>query len=60
VKITRLELASGKRQVWRTIKPEDTVGVTNISPICITPDGRMYAYSYYRVLSDLYVVDGWK
>lgn len=60
VKITRLDLTNGKRQVWRTINPQDTVGITNISPVCITADGQMYAYSYLRVLSDLYVVDGWK
>jgi hypothetical protein len=60
VKITRLDLASGKRQLWRTIQPQDAVGITNISPIRITPDGKTYAYSYLRAISDLYVVDGWK
>jgi hypothetical protein len=26
--------------------------------IDITPDGRSYLYSYSRVVSDLYIVDG--
>jgi hypothetical protein len=26
----------------------------------LTPDGKSYAYSYVRILSDLYLVDGLK
>jgi hypothetical protein len=38
--------------------PFDTAGVVSITPPKITPDGRSYAYSYIRTLSDLYLVEG--
>ena len=38
--------------------PADSAGVSGIGRVCLTPDGASYVYSYTRVLSDLYVVDG--
>jgi hypothetical protein len=40
--------------------PPDTSGVTDISSILITPDGKGYVYEYGRTLSDLYLVEGVK
>ena len=59
-KITRVDLATGKRTEWKQIFPADAAGVDAIGGIAITPDEKSYVYSYSRTLSDLYVVDGLK
>jgi len=56
----RLDLATGKRQLVTTLAPKDPVGLVGIVPVRITPDGKNYAYSYNRSLSDLFLVDGLK
>jgi eukaryotic-like serine/threonine-protein kinase len=58
--ITRVELATGRRTVWKEIVPADAAGVDQIGGIKITPDLKSYVYSYDRTLSDLYVVEGLK
>ena len=59
-KITRLDITTGQRSVWKELMPLDNAGVQNIGPIRITPDGRTYVYGFQRRLSDLYVVEGLK
>jgi Tol biopolymer transport system component len=56
--VYRLEIATGRRALWKTIAPNDLSGVYSILDFEITPDGRSYFYSYWRVLSELYVVRG--
>jgi eukaryotic-like serine/threonine-protein kinase len=57
--VERLELASGRRETWKKMGPEDSTGVIAIRAIHIAPDGRSYAYSYTRVVaSDIYVIQG--
>jgi Tol biopolymer transport system component len=56
--IQRLDLATGKKSVWRKIKPSDLTGVYSILDFDIAPDGSSYLYSYHRVLSELFVVRG--
>ena len=51
----RLDLASGKRLLVRTLAPSDSAGLTDVRPVRITPDGKTYAYSYDRALSVLYL-----
>jgi hypothetical protein len=63
VSIERLDITTGERTPWHTIRPADPAGINDIVPgyvmtVYITPDGQTYAYSYRRVLSDLYVVTG--
>ena len=60
VKITRFDFSSGRRELWKEIVPADLAGVQNIVSIKFSADGKSYAYSTFRVLSDLYVVDGLK
>jgi len=59
-KVYRLELATGKRIVWKEIAPLDPTGVSTIGPILITPDGKTYVYGFHRTLGDLYLVEGLK
>ena len=55
-KVYRLDLATGHKQFWKQLVPPDLSGVTEITAIMITPDGRGYVYEYARTLSDLYLV----
>jgi eukaryotic-like serine/threonine-protein kinase len=58
--VHRLDLATGKRTLWRSLAPADPAGVSQIGPIVMTPDGASYIYGYHRTLSDLYLVEGLK
>ncbi len=58
LKIFRVDVASGERREWVTIRPDDPAGILDIMPVHITPDGQTYAYGYRRQLSDLYIVTG--
>ncbi|MGA2643387.1 MAG: protein kinase [Candidatus Sulfotelmatobacter sp.] len=60
LKIVRVDLATGQRQPWKEISPADPAGVQSIVSIRLSADGKSYAYSTLRVLSDLYVVSGLK
>jgi len=58
LKIFRVELRTGARALWKEIAalPGDQ-GVYNPR---ITPDGKSYAYTYFRNPGNLYLVDGLK
>ncbi|MGB9403805.1 MAG: protein kinase [Candidatus Acidiferrales bacterium] len=58
--VFRVDVTTGKRQQVAKLGPGDPAGLVGIEPVRVTPDGRAYAYSYNRSLSDLYVVDGVK
>ena len=59
VRICRFDLASGQCEPWKEISPADSVGLTDLLQVIIARNERSYAYSYMRVLSELFVVDGW-
>ncbi len=59
-RVTRLEVATGRREVWKDLIPADPSGVERISNVRVTPDGKGYAYCFTRLLSDLFVVEGLK
>jgi Tol biopolymer transport system component len=56
----RLNVATGKRTLWKQFLPADPAGVATIGPILITPDGKSYVYGFHRHLADLYLVEGLK
>lgn len=58
LKIYRVDVASGERREWVTVRPDDPAGILDIMPVHITPNGQTYAYGYRRQLSDLYIVTG--
>jgi Tol biopolymer transport system component len=58
--VNRLDLATGRKQLWKQLVPPDVSGVTDISSVLITPDGSNYVYEYGRTLSDLYLVNDLK
>ena len=59
-RVERLDVATGRKSLWKEIEPPDRAGVMGILNLSVTPDGASYAYSYWRMLSDLYLVDGLK
>jgi serine/threonine protein kinase/Tol biopolymer transport system component len=58
--VSRVDLATGERTLWRQIAPADAAGVDSAGGIFLTPDAKSFVYSYVRTLSDLYVVEGVK
>jgi eukaryotic-like serine/threonine-protein kinase len=60
VRVYRLNVLTGQRQLFREITPPDVAGLCDISHIHFSSDGRAYVYSYTRVLSELYLVSGLK
>jgi Tol biopolymer transport system component len=54
-----LELATGRRVLWKKIAPSDPVGAEDQRErFALTPDAQSYCYSYVRRLGDLFVVRG--
>jgi hypothetical protein len=58
-RVVRVEVATGKRELWKDLAPSDPS--LDIGHVFLTPDGKSYAYVYTRITtSDLYVVEGLK
>jgi DNA-binding winged helix-turn-helix (wHTH) protein len=57
-RLLRLHLPTARVEPWREIAPADRSGVVGINQVLVTPDGRAYAYTFSRLLSDLYVLTG--
>ncbi len=60
VKITKLDIATGHREPFKEVAPADPSGAQSIPSLYFSADGKSYAYSVGRILSDLYVVNGLK
>jgi eukaryotic-like serine/threonine-protein kinase len=59
-RVVRVDLESGRREVWKELMPLDPAGVERISNVVVAPEAHAYAYAFARVLSDLFVVEGLK
>jgi Tol biopolymer transport system component len=57
-RIDRLDLKTGRRELWKDLRPSDPAGVSGIENVAVTRDGSAYAYQYNRFLGDLYLVEG--
>ena len=57
-RVYRVEIETGRREVWKVITPTDTTALADIYAIQISDDGESYYYSYFRKYSDLYLVEG--
>jgi Tol biopolymer transport system component len=55
--VQRLELATGRREPWKTLAPPDLAGISQVQAT-ISYDASAYLLSYARTLSDLYVMEG--
>ncbi len=50
----RIDPESGKAEIWKELLVADGTGVHGLPSVRMTADGRAYAYSYYRALSELF------
>ena len=58
-RVFRLDLATGRRTLWKELHPAQTAGM-RLSEISSTPDGQTFLHGYARLLSNLYVGEGLK
>ena len=58
--VYRVEIATGRRELFKRLTPPDPAGVEWIERIALTPDGRSYCYTYRQTLGTLYVAEGLK
>jgi Tol biopolymer transport system component len=57
-RVVRVDPETGASEAWRDLRVADTAGVHGLPSVRITSDGKAYAYSYYRALSELFAVEG--
>jgi eukaryotic-like serine/threonine-protein kinase len=57
IAVVRVDLTSGRRELFKKIGPSDPAGVLLVGAV-FTPDGKSYAYSCFSELSQLYLVEG--
>jgi len=60
VRLDQMDVLTGRRTPWRILGAQAQAGVSWTSTLCITPDGRTYAYGYGLYLQDIYLVEGLK
>jgi eukaryotic-like serine/threonine-protein kinase len=58
--IVLVDVSTGAQEPWRTLAPSDGAGIHGFPAVQVSRDGKTYAYSYARFLSDLYLADGFK
>jgi dipeptidyl aminopeptidase/acylaminoacyl peptidase len=56
--IHRVDLVTGRREVWKEVSPPGPSGALILSRIHLTPDGRSYGYTFRHLQSELYLVSG--
>jgi Tol biopolymer transport system component len=57
--VVRVDVQTGRKELWKELAPPDRAGVVWVDPL-VTPDGGGYVYTYHRRLDDLYLVEGLK
>jgi len=57
-RLERLDLASGRRELFREVAPADRAGVLYSTGATLAGDTKSYAYGYKRMTSQLFVVEG--
>jgi hypothetical protein len=58
LRIERLALPAGKRDLVRTVGPADLSGVTSVTSPFLAEDEKSYAYIFSRTISHLFLVEG--
>jgi len=58
LKVFRVNINTGKRERLPDLSPADATGVVTVGPVVSTRDASRFVYSYYQVISVLYVVSG--
>jgi Tol biopolymer transport system component len=58
--VHRLDLATGRRELLHDLVPPDPAGVGVLPYLAVSADGKSYAYSFIRNLSELFLIEGLK
>ncbi len=62
VRIIRVELATGRRELWKQFRPPEAAGSLGVHAdqkgVLLTPDGKSLVYTHWSLLNELYLVDG--
>ncbi len=58
LKVYRVDVRTGGRDLWKSIDPTDTAGADRIGNLLLAPAAGSYTYSVHRSFSDLYVIEG--
>lgn len=56
--VDRIDLSTGKREFVRRIMSADPTGVLNVREVLMSADGKAHAYTFRRMLSRLFLVQG--
>ncbi|HKF41476.1 MAG TPA: hypothetical protein VKG01_00100, partial [Thermoanaerobaculia bacterium] len=59
LKVYRLDLISGRQELWKEFSVSDIINAKALKVIP-TPDGKSYVYGYTRLFSDLFIAEGVK
>jgi tRNA A-37 threonylcarbamoyl transferase component Bud32 len=59
-RVERVEVATGRTRPWTGLRRSRPSGLLGDYRVLVTPDGAAYAYSYFRSMTDLYLVTGLK
>jgi len=57
-RVYKVNLLTGAKTMVRELEPDTSAGVVAIAPVVASRDGSRFAYSYYQVLSVLFLVSG--
>jgi Tol biopolymer transport system component len=56
--IVRLDLGTRRKMPWKEFAPADPAGFLGTAGVQVSPGGGAYAYTFWRLLSDLYLAEG--
>ena len=59
-RIDRLDLSSGRRELWKRLRPPSSAGLYGVPRVLLSADGETYVYAFVRLLDELYLLDGLK
>jgi Tol biopolymer transport system component/predicted Ser/Thr protein kinase len=58
LRVEKVDVKTGRRTLWKELRPPDPSGVEQVGPIQISPDETSYVYSYRRAIDELYLATG--
>jgi hypothetical protein len=58
--VHRLDLLTGRRELLHELVPPDLAGFAPLPYLAVSADGKSYAYSFIRNLSELFLIEGLK
>ena len=58
--VDRLDLATGRRSVWKTFSPPGALGAGSLVSLVVSANEDAWVAGYQRAFSELLVIDGLK